>query len=559
MQLQNLWIAFIIISLFFSTASAWGQTSSTPRKNIKIHPNQELTAPRQAIRERLSSNNGNDLEAGDVRLLALMDYYEKTNFKPIWITDKKANAKAKALIKAFAQANMHGLHPSDYHPASLSAKLKASNNNTLADLEVSLSNTLVSYAHHLHAGRLKPHIVNREIKIFPKGPDLQEVLTHASQTNNINTFIATLPPQTPHYKRLKKQLSLYRSLKKTRQDWTKLPKGLLLKPGMDDSYVHTLRQRLIESGDIRTDAHQGSIYNGVLVHALKHFQMRHGLAVDGVLGKQSLAELNTSLTERIRQLEINLERRRWLPEKLGDYYVFVNLADQFLKVVRYDQQEKRERTIHTAFTIVGKNHYRTPVFSKPMTYLEFNPNWNVPYSIATKEFLPKLKNNSTALAKHNIRLLQNGREIAPQNIDWSRYNRRNFPFRLQQKSGPKNALGQVKFMLPNRYAIYLHDTPAKQLFSHPTRAFSHGCIRVQYPLDLANVLLSRQNWNRTKIDKAVNKGKRRVVKLKRPIPVHITYFTAWVNKDGTLHFRKDIYGRDKILSRAFFNQMHEKS
>jgi murein L,D-transpeptidase YcbB/YkuD len=228
----------------------------------------------------------------------------------------------------------------------------------------------------------------------------------------------------------------------------------------------------------------------------------------------------------------------------GPYYVFANLADQVLKVV------KNEKTIHTALIQVGKPYHRTPVFTDTMEYLELNPYWNVPYSIATKEYLPKLIRNPGVLSRQNIEVLAGGKAVSPYAINWSQYSRRKFPFRLRQKPGKRNALGRIKFMFPNKYSVYIHDTPSKANFGRASRYFSHGCMRVKDPLALAAVILNPEGWSRKKINAVVRSGKRTVKRLKSQIPVHVAYLTAWVNKDGSIHYRRDVYGRDKILDKA---------
>ena len=248
---------------------------------------------------------------------------------------------------------------------------------------------------------------------------------------------------------------------------------------MTDARVPALRQRLVEAGDLAEGGHEGDVYDGALVTALEQFQTRTGLEADGVVGPATLEQLNTTVDQRIRQVELNLERRRWMQADFGDPHIFVNLADQ---VVKYVQDGK---TRFAEVTQVGAPYHRTPVFTDEMEYLEFNPYWNVPYSIATKEYLPKLKANAYALQSQNIRPLVNGQVVNPASIPWHSYSRRNFPVRLRQDSGPGNALGQVKFMFPNRFNIYLHDTPSKSKFDSASRFFSHGCIRVRDPMGLA--------------------------------------------------------------------------
>ena len=282
-------------------------------------------------------------------------------------------------------------------------------------------------------------------------------------------------------------------------------------------------------------------YDEVTVAAVKKFQRRHGLTDDGVIGPTTLTQMNIPTAKRIRQLEVNLERRRWLDREPGGFYVFANLADQELKVV------SGKKTIHTARIVVGKTYHKTPVFTEEMTYLVINPYWNVPSSIANKEYLPMLRKNPGSLQRQGIRVLnKSGKIVNPYSVDWSRIGR--MPYRLRQDTGDKNALGRIKFMFPNKYNVYIHDTPSKSLFKKDLRVFSHGCMRVENPRLLAEVILGRQGWNLDRINGQIASGKRRIVKLKQKIPVYVTYITAWVNKDGTTHIRRDVYGRAESLA-----------
>jgi murein L,D-transpeptidase YcbB/YkuD len=313
---------------------------------------------------------------------------------------------------------------------------------------------------------------------------------------------------------------------------------------MHDKRVPLIRQYLLLVGDLPAGAdHEGDLYDADLVAAVKWFQFRHGLNDDGILASTTFEAMAVPVAARIRQIELNLERRRWMTDDLGPYYILVNVADQELKVV------KDGKTIHTAKLVVGKPYARTPVFSETMKYIVFNPYWNVPPNIANAEYLPKLKRNPGVLASENIRVFtDSGTEVNPYSVDWSSYSR--MPYSLRQDSGGKNALGKVKFMFPNRFNVYLHDTPVKSLFDKDLRVFSHGCMRVQNPLDLALLLLGDEGWTKERIDSTIADGRQRIVSLKKQIPVHVTYLTAWVNKDGSVNFRRDPYNRDVELSQA---------
>jgi murein L,D-transpeptidase YcbB/YkuD len=285
------------------------------------------------------------------------------------------------------------------------------------------------------------------------------------------------------------------------------------------------------------------------------FQARHGLTADGTIGKKTIDALNIPVERRIEQMAMNLERRRWLPDNLGERYVFVNMADFELKVV------DGSRTIHTARVVVGTPLHRTPVFSDSIKSIDLNPFWNVTPSIATKELLPKIRRDPGYLQRNGYRLFSGwgaeARELDPFLIEWSSVSAARFAYKIRQDPGPTNALGQIKFVFPNTQNIYLHDTPSRQLFRQSMRAFSHGCIRVENPLALAVVLLEDANGRtKEKLTQIISSGEQRTLTLPRPIPVHLVYLTAWVNKDGSVNFRDDIYGRDNRLAEGLRRARH---
>ncbi len=506
-------------------------------------------ALREAIQNRIESGEGGGLgDDDDERMLRVHDFYRERNFAPVWTSDRGASDKARTLTQLLHTAHLEALHPNSYRADILRDLISASDPETLSALELVLSKALIDYGRDLGSGTVIPNKVNKDVFIFPKGPTPEGLLARAASTDNIAGLVETLKPQTPNYARLRAKLAEYKQWAKV-GGWGTVPEGAVLKPGMEQERVPALRARMVAGGDLPKDKAADSkaaenTYDPILVEAVKHFQYRHGIDQDGVIGPATLASLNTSIETRVRQMEVNMERRRWMEDDLGDRYIFVNLADQFLKVV------ENGKTVHTALTVVGKTYHSTPVFSKKMKYIVINPYWNVPSSIARKEYLPKLRGDPGYLLRQNIHVLRGGSRIDPYSVNWHSVSSAAFPFRLRQDPGKKNALGRVKFMFPNRFNVYIHDTPSKSLFSKSKRVFSHGCIRVQDPRKLAEVLLQSQGWSVAKVNGQIASGKKRIINLKKPIPVHITYLTAWVNKDGSAHFREDVYGRDKRLSAA---------
>ncbi len=496
----------------------------------------------QAMRDRLDAMNRGSTSDSE-RADHIAAWYEQRNFAPMWVQDGQPTKASEEAIFVLLRADKDGLVPTEYRADVMFPKLDQAGDAGLADFEVSLSEAVALYGQHLRRGRVEPNKINRELVLYPEDISANRLLQHLAESDNLTDTLRDFSPNTARYDRMRDLLQKL-FVARARGGWTVVPDGKALKPGMSDPRVPLLRQRLVESKDMEPDAHEGEIYDGSLVRALQYFQFRMGLETDGVVGPATLAQLNTTVDERIRQVELNLERRRWMQADFGDPYVFVNLADQVVKVV------KNGKTVHAAVTQVGKPYHRTPVFSDYMEYLDFNPYWNVPYSIATKEYLPKLKRNPYALQSQNIRVLRNGTSVDPGRIPWNSYSTSHFPVRLRQDPGPKNALGRVKFMFPNKFNIYIHDTPSKSTFQRASRYSSHGCIRVEDPFKLAEVVLGLQGMSRAEIDGIANSGERKVVKLDDAIPVHVVYLTAWVNKDGSVHYRRDVYGRDEILAKA---------
>lgn len=502
-----------------------------------------------AIREFITSGHATlASETDDERLFQIFTFYEDRDFKPIWTRDAGAKTKARVLLEALRSAADHGLDPAYYSIPEIEARIDSTNPEELAELDLVLSDVFADFGRDLSRGRIIPTQLARDIQLVPHGPGPLHLIDGAEAADDLGPYLDSLAPQTPQYARLKEKLAEYRAIAE-KGGWPAIEAGATLKPGMADPRLPALARLLTTTGDLPGQAGDPpAVYDERLVGAIKSFQSRHGLADDGVIGPATLAAFNVPVEDRIRQMEINLERRRWMEDRLGELYLFVNLADAYLKVVQ--ETGDREKTIHTARLVVGKPYTRTPVFSEMVSYVVINPNWGVPASIANNEFLPKLKADPGFLLRQNIRIFSGSSEVDPFSVNWQSLSR--VPYQLRQDPGDGNALGRIKFMFPNPFNVYLHDTPSKSLFEKEVRYFSHGCMRVQNPEQLAELLLGRQGWTRDKIRAQIASGKQRIVNLERKIPIHITYLTAWVNKDGSVHFRNDVYGRDKQLAAALF-------
>jgi murein L,D-transpeptidase YcbB/YkuD len=333
--------------------------------------------------------------------------------------------------------------------------------------------------------------------------------------------------------------------------------GPKLKPGDRGPRVKALREYMKAVGDLQPPRDDGAdLFDSELEHAVKNFQQRHGLEADGVVGPSTMAAMAVSPEYRLRQVRANLERWRWITSDLGDRYILINIADFTLHLI------EGETEVLSMPAIVGRTYRRTPEFSARMTYLEINPYWNVPPRLAREDILPKIKGDPGYLRAQGIRVLRGwgagSPEVDPDSVDWAGLDADQLTYKFRQDPGPLNALGQVKFVFPNKFDVYLHDTPAKDLFKKPVRNFSSGCIRIEGPLDLALYLLKDDPaWDETRLLEAMQTGLTRIVSLKNPLNVHVLYWTAWMDGENRLHFREDIYKRDAALYAALSQRSNQ--
>ncbi len=511
------------------------------------------------LRDRLEAvllaGLGADANEDEAETFAIVEgVYRDRDLTPIWVDETGALPRARQLARLLVQADFDALDPDDYGAAIVDTMLASGNADMLAQLDVRLSLGLVQFAADLGQGRTAPNVADPDLFPYRDRVDKAAVLSAVGTAGDIALLVDKFRPQSPRYERLRAALADYRAMAEM-GGWAPIPDGPVLKPGMTDPRIGAVRARLLLWGDLAADADlsrrggDGDFYDDALEAAVQRMQYRHGLTQDGVIGPSSLGALNVSVEDRLEQIVLNLERRRWMPEDLGARYIFVNLADFNLKVVEGD------RTIHETRVVVGLPYRRTPVFSDQMSYLEFNPYWHVPPSIARRDLLPKIQADSGFLAKNGYTVFSDWSASAtvvdPASVDWSAVTPQNFGYKIRQEPGGGNALGRVKFMFPNRFSIYLHDTPAKSLFDRAERSFSAGCIRVRDPMSLAEIVLEGvPDWTRDRIDETVASGRRTVVSLAEQLPVHLSYQTAWANKDRTVHFRTDIYDRDMELAEA---------
>lgn len=496
-------------------------------------------------------------------------FYEGADYRSLWFGPAGDDAKAVALIEALESAAAHGLPVKRYRVQMLRAALapaRAGDEDALAAAEIALTAAFLRYARDVGSGVLEPRRVDRELHVFPDRPTEASLLARLSAASSASAFMASLAPQDPGYARAVAALEDLRSV--SPDAWGDAVKtGGSIRLGESGPRVARIRERLIALGDhvreptptpalVPTSESTSSddpaaafdpeVYDEALEASVRAFQERHGLNDDGVIGRRTIEAMNGTIDDRIGQMIVTLERMRWLNRDLGARHIFVNQADFTV------QLKDRDAVVFSERVVVGQaRKHRTPEFSDEMTYLVFNPTWNIPRSIATEEVLPKLQEDPFYLQKKNMSLVSSDGAPDPTLVDWSLYTAADFPYRIKQRPGDGNALGKVKFMFPNQFSIYLHDTPSKRLFRKDARAFSHGCVRVQDPMTLAKALLALQSDDPSAfITRILDRGKERRVNLEEPVPVHLTYRTAWVDEEGRLQFRADVYGRDARLLNA---------
>lgn len=492
------------------------------------------------------------LKSGSIRR-----FYAERDFRPLWVGRMDGERQAEQLVEVLRQAGREGLEPTDYAPGSIASRIGRDSSTEMAELDLLLTHEILRYVEDLRNGRTAPRAADPELFVNPRKLDRRAILEGAAGVFDLRKFLAGFIPGNPVYGRLRKLLAEYRSIA-ARGGWPVVPKGRDLEEGMRHRRVELLRRRLALSGDLPGAATGSTTFDFELTQAVQSFQRRHGLEADGVVGPVTRRALNVSLDDRMQQVIINMERWRWMPDDLGKRYILVNIAAFGLQVVEDGWPLLDMRVV------IGRPYRRTPWFSGRMTYLEFNPVWNVPTSIAERDYLPRLRKDPSILAEENIRVLASGQsrlqEVDPAKIDWHRVRAGRFPYVLRQDPGPENALGRVKFMFPNAFNVYLHDTPKGELFSRRVRTFSSGCIRVDRPLELANFLFKDDpTWTPERIDEVLREGATTRADLPAPLPVHLTYSTVWAGSDGVVNFRADIYGRDALLGKALFGRAYRSA
>ncbi|MFC6223999.1 murein L,D-transpeptidase [Hymenobacter artigasi] len=511
------------------------------------------------------------------QLLPARRFYRERGFKLGWFKDHKPVERVKTLQDIIAKAGNEGLNPKDYQVKDISQMLaelekvqgdSVRRNALERQADIALTGTYMKWANDYYRGIANPHD-KKDISWMVKPNKIKlnkALLTFLGERKSRYNYYE-FAPLHPEYDQLKQALATYRAQERA-GGWPTLPGTLNLKPGAASPAVAALRKRLLDSaggsaastpapaaakpGTPAAAAPTAQVYDPELVQAVKLFQQDAGLKPTGIVSGETLKQLNVPIGSRIDQLILNMERWRWLPKKFEPDYLLVNIPEYTLHVIEADKEVFNMRVI------VGKVLHETPVFSDKMEYVVLAPYWNVPFSIIANELRSKLVANPNYLDRLDMEVVKGyGRKataVDPASVDWANVTQSTFKYTLRRRPGPKNDLGDVKFIFPNSNDIYLHDTPHDELFSQSNRSFSHGCVRVSEPIKLATYLLrNRPEWDQATILDTIATHREKYITLKKKLPVYLVYFTAWADAAGHPHFRDDIYGLDKKLAREYFD------
>ncbi|WP_172124170.1 MULTISPECIES: L,D-transpeptidase family protein [unclassified Devosia] len=536
-----------ILVCFLAVAAANAPLPILAQDVASITPTRIVIAPAQSalartIKASLSAAytaNGRGT-AAYAEAQKLYFLYGERYFEPIWLSEQ-ANGQvvfspaAQQILDLFARAESEGLNPADYLTPDLQLPATGGDPVAMAALETAFSAATLRYATHIYTGRVAPRSVDANLDVEPKTLDAGALLVELAASKDPAKVLAKLEPTHPEFLALKAALAKFNDNATNRP--APIPTGVVLKAGMTDERLPLIRQRL----GLVADA--SLVYDQGVVQAVKDFQQGLGLEPDGVAGPATVAALNGGNAATREQIIANMERWRWMPRELGNFHVLVNIPEFRLSINRNGAET------YTTRVVVGTVKNQTPVFSDNIRHIVVNPYWNVPSSIVKGEIAPKTWRNPGYIDAQNMDLIYNGDVVSPWQVNWSAVGN-TFPFKVRQRPGPSNALGQIKFLFPNKHDVYLHDTPSKALFSRSQRALSHGCVRVQNPMEFADALMA----NETKISRASLEAmfgsSERWVNPEQQIPVHLSYFTLRPQADGNLQSYGDIYGHDTKLIQA---------
>ncbi|SDA62960.1 Murein L,D-transpeptidase YcbB/YkuD [Algoriphagus alkaliphilus] len=495
----------------------------------------------------LSIKNQNLSASGDI-----FSFYSNREFREIWSSDGILTELAYELRFEIRQSKFDGLDPQEYHLGLVDTffntfeankKNKVPNDlGELVDLELLLSDAFFQLAAHLERGKVNPALLKStwEIARKPQKVNYGDLLSVSLASGEIRRNLETIYPKFTSYKRGREVIrQLDEKSKVDSLNWKPIKIDKTIKVGESNNSIPIIRQRLQFWGYMGYyETENPKVYDSLLFEGVKEFQRKNGMEPDGALGKNSVAGINNSPSLLLDRAAVNMERLRWLPDTLKEAeIILVNIANY-----RLDYIYKMD-TLFSSKVIVGRQYHSTPIFSAAMSYIVFSPYWNIPNSIARNEIIPAIRRNPDYLRQKNMEVVTfSGQPVDPSTINWSN---KSFPYMIRQRPGGSNSLGLVKFMFPNRFSVYIHDTPTRALFDREDRALSHGCIRLQNPTEFAKILLrAMPEWTDERINQAMNQKSERIVNLNRKIPVALVYLTFWADSKGQAHFRQDIYNRD---------------
>lgn len=516
-----------------------------PAAAVETPPQPELLGA--LVRRQLDtlSSKGTDADREDAT--ALKAYYEARKDEPLWIGGDALTAKATAAIAEIKKADDWGLDAKSFE-LPLVAEGTTLTPEQAADVEMKLSLAVLKYARHARGGRITDPSkqLSSYLDRMPQLLDPKIVLEQIGASSKPDATLRHFHPQHPQFEKLRQRYLELKQSADAARAVVKLPKGPKLVPGQKQQNVALLRKRLgtplpAATGGTPVDE---TFYDDALVTAVKAFQTEKGLKPDGIVSTSTRNALNDVEMPSPAKIQANMEEWRWMPEDLGSYYVTVNIPEFMIRVV------KDGSVIHEERVVTGTTDKQTPVFSAAMELVTIHPRWIVPESIKVRELYPSLAGGGSYFQRQGLRITKNGQPVDPYSVDWSSTDIRKFD--IYQPSGPRNALGIVKLSFPNKHIVYFHDTPSKGLFNETSRAFSHGCIRVRNPVKLAQIVLNQdKGWDETQVQSMVDADTDETpITLDRKVPVHITYFTAWVDDQGKEQSAKDVYGHEKRIVQA---------
>lgn len=515
-------------------------------------PNSEMSY----IANKVAQANGARLIcATDLRCSSTLtgQYYLAANYKPVWVnSDHTISDNAQKVIQILRDSYKDGLNPYDYHTKEIHklteqiASVTATGTipvDLLANFDVTLTDAYLLYSRNMQMGRIDPIAAYKDWNVDRRYVNVLNQFQSAVQTGGLVTNLTNMPPKSEAYNKLKQQLQIYLQAA-VNGGWQTIPAGGDLRLGMHSDRVVLIKERLIATNEYDS-SDTSNHFTPELKAAILQYQTNHAIKATGVVDKATLQSLNTPVAVRIKQIEMNMDRLRWLPTTLASRYVWVNIPAYSLDLI-----DNGKSVMSMAVIVGGGGQNKTCIVNSSITSMELNPYWGIPNRIATKEYLGKIQTDPTYLDKHDIRVYSNAtkEEVDPTTVDWANVTPDNFKYFLKQDPGKKNALGKVKFLFNNACGIYLHDTSNPNLFAKMSRSLSHGCVRISQPVQLANYLVDNNTtgWSQQRLNDAIKSGDHKWVKVNNPLEIHIVYQTVWVNNDNQLQFRRDIYGVESI-------------